>query len=63
MASAKKKIVDAVTFDDRALASVACGGFSLRDAVALGLARGKKTDVARADDALRIPPFFTLDRF
>jgi len=52
-----------VTIDDRALASVAFGGHSLRDAAALDLARGKKNDLARADEALRISPFFTLDRF
>lgn len=59
----RPKAIEGVTIDDRALASVAFGGFSLRDAVALDLARGKKSDVARADEALRIPPFFTLDRF
>lgn len=59
----RQKSIEGVTIDDRALASVAFGGFSLRDAVALDLARGKKKDVARADEALHIPPFFTLDRF
>ncbi len=57
------KSLEGVTIDDRALASVAFGGLRLRDAVALDLARGKKSDLARADDALAIPPFFTLDRF
>jgi len=59
----RAKAIDGVTIDDRALASVAFGGHSLRDAVALDLARGKKDDLARADEALRISPFFTLDRF
>lgn len=59
----RPKSIDGVTIDDRALASVAFGGFSLRDAVSLDLARGKKTDLARAGEALHIPPFFTLDRF
>jgi predicted acetyltransferase len=59
----RPKSLDGVTIDDRVLASVAFGGHSLRDAVALDLARAKKTDVARAGDALHIPPFFTLDRF
>jgi len=59
----RAKAIDGVTIDDRALASVAFGGHSLRGAVALDLARGKKNDLARADEALRISPFFTLDRF
>jgi predicted acetyltransferase len=59
----RQKAIDGITIDDRTLATVAFGGFSLRDAVSLDLARGKKSDVARADEALRIPPFFTIDRF
>ncbi|HEY2366169.1 MAG TPA: GNAT family N-acetyltransferase [Polyangiaceae bacterium] len=55
--------LEGVTIDDRALASVAFGGLGLRDAVALDLAYGDHTSVARADEALRIPPFFTVDRF
>ena len=57
------KSLDGVTIDDRALATVAFGGLSLTGAVALDLARGTERAVQRADAALRIPPFFMLDRF
>ena len=56
-------VLDGVHIDDRALASVAFGGVRLRDAVALDLASGNDADVARAGDALALPPFFTVDRF
>jgi predicted acetyltransferase len=59
----KPKSLDGVTIDDRTLASVAFGGLSLQGAVALDLARGSERAIKRADAALRIPPFFTLDRF
>jgi predicted acetyltransferase len=57
------KSLRGVTIDDRALASVAFGGLSLADAYALDLASGASSAIETADAALRIPPFFTLDRF
>jgi predicted acetyltransferase len=61
--SVASKSLDGVTIDDRTLASVAFGGFSLAGAVALDLARGSERAIKRAAAALRIPPFFTIDRF
>jgi predicted acetyltransferase len=52
-----------LALDERALASVAFGGLRARDAARLGLAKGDDAAVADADELLRTPPFFTLDRF
>ena len=52
-----------VEVDARTLASVAFGGLAVIDAARLGLVRGPSGAIARADELLRVPPFFTLDRF
>ena len=52
-----------VELDARTLASVAFGGLAANDAARLGLVRGPSGAIARADELLRVPPFFTLDRF
>jgi predicted acetyltransferase len=54
---------DRVELDARTLGSVAFGGLGALDAARLGLVRGPTEAVARVDELLRVPPFFTLDRF
>jgi predicted acetyltransferase len=58
-----RSVLDGVVIDERVLASVAFGGLRLREAVQLDLAHGEPDAIARADAALAIPPFFTVDRF
>ena len=52
-----------VATDRATLGAILFGGLSVRDACALGLARGAPEAVARADAAFASPPFFALDPF
>jgi len=63
IASSPEACADPLTLSSTALASIACGGLRVEDAVRLGWATGGARTIDSASRLLRIPAFFSVDQF